>query len=101
MPGIFREKECPRCGIKHRKRGPYCSASCGNVREHSAETNENRRIAMLEYQQTPEGVATLEKTRRINSGEQSDSVSIDEFAVGVPDIPDMDGYEGWDISGKW
>jgi hypothetical protein len=56
---------------------------------------------MLEYQQTPEGVATLEKTRRINSGEQSGSVSIDEFAVDVPDIPDMDGYEGWDVSGKW
>jgi hypothetical protein len=56
---------------------------------------------MLEYQQTPEGVATLEKIRRINSGEQSDSVSIDEFAVDVPDLPDMDGYEGWDVGGKW
>jgi hypothetical protein len=28
----YREKECPHCGTKHRKRGPYCSRSCGNHR---------------------------------------------------------------------
>lgn len=28
MPGIYREKTCPKCGIKHRKRGEYCSRSC-------------------------------------------------------------------------
>jgi len=27
MPGVYKEKECPYCGIKHRKRGQYCSAS--------------------------------------------------------------------------
>ena len=28
----YREKECLHCGTKHRKRGPYCSRSCGNHR---------------------------------------------------------------------
>lgn len=28
MPGIYREKTCPKCGVIHRRRGPYCSRSC-------------------------------------------------------------------------
>jgi hypothetical protein len=27
MPGVYRKKNCPVCGIEHRKRGPYCSRS--------------------------------------------------------------------------
>lgn len=33
----YREKECPHCGKKHRKRGPYCSRSCGNHRTWTKE----------------------------------------------------------------
>ena len=28
--GQYREKVCPQCGVKHRKRGEYCSKSCSN-----------------------------------------------------------------------
>lgn len=31
MPGVYREKECPTCGKKHRKKGPYCSKACSNA----------------------------------------------------------------------
>lgn len=30
MPGVYREKECPTCGVKHRKKGQYCSKTCSN-----------------------------------------------------------------------
>lgn len=30
MAGVYREKECPTCGTKHRKKGPYCSKTCSN-----------------------------------------------------------------------
>jgi hypothetical protein len=41
MPGVYREKQCPVCGITHRKRGEYCSAShAAQNRKHSAETIE-------------------------------------------------------------
>lgn len=30
MPGVYREKECPTCGIKHRKKGVFCSKTCSN-----------------------------------------------------------------------
>ena len=28
--GQYREKECPTCGEKHRKKGQYCSKTCSN-----------------------------------------------------------------------
>lgn len=33
----YREKSCPTCGTLHRKKGKYCSRSCGNSRVHSEE----------------------------------------------------------------
>ena len=30
MPGVYREKVCPTCSVKHRKRGMFCSKSCAN-----------------------------------------------------------------------
>ena len=33
----YKEKQCPKCGVKHTKRGEYCSRSCGNTRAHTAE----------------------------------------------------------------
>ena len=34
----YKEKECPKCGNKHNKRGEFCSRSCGNTRKHKPET---------------------------------------------------------------
>lgn len=39
--GNYREKTCPTCGTVHRKRGPYCSRSCGNSRQHTQEHKEH------------------------------------------------------------
>lgn len=33
----YKEKTCPKCSIKHNKRGEYCSRSCGNSRPLTAE----------------------------------------------------------------
>jgi hypothetical protein len=33
----YREKTCPTCNTVHRKRGPFCSRSCGNARVHTKE----------------------------------------------------------------
>jgi endogenous inhibitor of DNA gyrase (YacG/DUF329 family) len=44
MAGVYRQKQCPTCGITHRRRGPYCSRSCAaKDRTHSAETIEKIR----------------------------------------------------------
>ena len=37
--GQYKEKSCPHCGTVHRKKGQYCSRSCGN---HRTYTNKQR-----------------------------------------------------------
>lgn len=41
MAGVYRLKTCPICGVEHRKRGLYCSAShAANARKASADTKQ-------------------------------------------------------------
>lgn len=42
----YKEKTCPKCGVKHNKRGEYCSRSCGNKKKH----NENTKLAIATTQ---------------------------------------------------
>lgn len=42
-------KECPQCGAEHRKRGPYCSRSCGNKRTYTEEQKEVKRVAQRNH----------------------------------------------------
>lgn len=91
MPNVYREKQCPRCGVLHRKRRQYCSRECGNVREFSPEQREeiNERIVQsnLEYQRTPEALAKnrLLSQARVNG---TDLAKAEDFAIDIPDIPD-------------
>lgn len=39
--GRYKEKTCPTCSAVHRKQGLYCSRSCGNSRQHSAQHKEH------------------------------------------------------------
>jgi len=50
----YKEKNCPKCGVKHKKRGEFCSRSCGNTRAHKEET----KLAIAQTQ-----------TIRMNSGD--------------------------------
>lgn len=34
----YKQKTCPKCGATHKKRGEFCSRSCGNTRPHKPET---------------------------------------------------------------
>jgi endogenous inhibitor of DNA gyrase (YacG/DUF329 family) len=103
----YKQKTCPRCNTVHNKRGPFCSRSCGNVREHTEEDKKIRRKKLLEYNQTPEGIATQEKSRRqmiaYNKGEEYNSVSADDFAVDIPDVTDynMEYDSTWQRAEKW
>jgi hypothetical protein len=105
----MKEKICPRCQTKHKKRGPYCSRSCGNVRVHSEQDKKIRSEKLNAYYQTPEGAATRAKQSsvltKINLGLESTHVSQEEFAVDIPSIPTLDDYEdlldGFDQASDW
>jgi endogenous inhibitor of DNA gyrase (YacG/DUF329 family) len=101
------EKSCPKCGTKHRKRGPFCSRSCGNVRVHTEEDKQIRRKKLIEYNQTPEGIATQEKNRRqmiaYNQGREAEIVPAEDYAVDIPDVTDYNDYydSSWGRAEKW
>lgn len=111
MPGYFfmpKEKECPKCGTKHTKRGAFCSQSCGNSRQFTEEDKKNRSKKLKAYHQTPEGLATQEKSRQqmVNfnkTGEMvADGVNVDDFAVDIPEFKDYgDYFDGWSKAEKW
>ena len=93
------QKTCPRCGVTHTKRGPYCSMSCANVRVHTEEDKKIRAKKLHEYHQTPEGAATRAKSAKITSaikkGEEWESVSVDDYAVDIPDVTDYATEFDW------
>lgn len=95
MPNVYREKECPSCGTKHRKRGPFCSMSCGNKRVHTEEDKKHRRIKAIEYLQTPEGVASMKKLSAMNKGEIQ-GVPEEDWAVDIPEVKDLRDYDMFD-----
>ena len=101
------EKICPRWGVKHTKRGPYCSRSCGNVREHTEADKNARRIAAKKYYETPEGQATAAKSSRMatimNQGLTWDEVGVEDFAVNIPDVTDYvaEYDDTWQRAEKW
>jgi endogenous inhibitor of DNA gyrase (YacG/DUF329 family) len=101
------QKTCPRCGVTHQKRGPFCSRSCGNVREHTEDDKAIRAQKLTEYHLTPEGAATREKSSRMmtakQKGEKWEEINVDDYAVGIPDVTDYSAdYDWtWQRAEKW
>ena len=102
MPGVYKLKKCPNCGVEHRKRGQHCSQSCANTgRELSEESKETIRKKQEEYYQTPEGLANAAMVKRLNEKRAIDNekarkgeyiVQADDFYIDIPDL-DSDGTE--------
>lgn len=110
MPGVYKLKRCPTCDKEHRKKGLFCSQSCSNTnRPVTDETKSKLKKATREYQNTPEGLANAriaaERRGRMNQGLESEHVTIDDFAVNIPDIRDLRDYDGlldgYDNASDW
>ena len=93
--GQYKEKSCKFCEKLHRKRGPYCSQSCANYDrpEYSQKVADNMRRVAIEHNKTPEAIA---QQKLLHTG-----ISIDDFAVGVPDIQDPPDLDGYDKAERW
>lgn len=109
MPNVYKEKECPTCGTKHRKQGPYCSRSCGNIRTFTPEEKQHRSNKLHEYYDTPEGIATkhlnarrLTNLRKEQSGEYV--LTEDDYMLGI-NLPEgyepQDDDDGWEVVTNW
>jgi len=97
MPAI---KTCPKCGITHKKRGPFCGYSCANAREQTPEIRQAKSEKLKAYHQTPEGIATASISRdfihHINRERANDKAG--EYTLRdedwMLDIPHPEDHEG-------
>lgn len=103
MSDRYREKVCPVCSVIHRKRNEYCSKACSNRgRTITDETKQKLSVRRKEYLQTPEGIATVKRTSEINANPENTTIPMDEYAVDIPDLPDiLDLPDGYDIADRW
>jgi hypothetical protein len=96
MPNVYREKVCPTCQVKHRKRGPYCTQGCANRGrpEYSQKVADNMRKVAQEYNKTPEAIANQ---KLFHTG-----IIPDEFAVPIPTLdPDLSDYSDYNKAEDW
>jgi endogenous inhibitor of DNA gyrase (YacG/DUF329 family) len=93
MPNIYREKSCPRCGKRHRKKRNFCSRECGNSgRVVSEQHKEANRQYMREFFKSPEGVAKLNQWARHDY-----TVKSEDFYISIPEIKESPSVEDGDI----
>jgi len=103
MPGVYREKICPKCSVKHRKRGLFCSYHCGNGREQTPELKRIKSEKLKKYYETPEGNATKsmnsDAMRRINDNRTKERngeyiLTEDDWMLDIPlSSDDLDIYD--------
>ena len=55
----YKEKTCLKCGVKHNKRGQFCSRSCGNSREHTEQQKESMAATKREWHATSDIAAVV------------------------------------------
>ena len=92
------EKACGRCGVMHQLRGPYCSQSCGNVREYTPEQRQQRSQATRAYMQANPDVAhNLQNIRQLQQSSNGDIRTFDDWMV-VPPADDDDAFTDWDVN---
>ena len=60
----YKQKECPACGVKHNKRGQFCSRSCGNKKPHTEETRQ---------------LLSQKQTQWLTSGDEKAEVAVHNF----------------------
>lgn len=98
MPGQYKLKNCKFCSKEHRRRGPYCSQSCASSdREPTEAMRDGMRRVAKEYNLTPEAGAKRRQLRTPLA-----TMTVDDFAVGIPTILDADDLpEGYDHGENW
>ncbi len=77
----YKEKECPKCGTKHTKRGQYCSRSCGNGRVWTDEMREVFRQKQTEFINSDDDVAEEARWRINNYDEEEPPLPVKDMST--------------------
>ena len=91
-------KACARCGVMHQLRGPYCSQSCGNVREYTPELRRKRSQAAQQFMAANPDIAhNLQNIRQLQQSSNGDIRTFDDWMV-LPPLDDDDAFTDWDVN---
>lgn len=100
MPGVYKEKECPECGVLHRKRGIHCSQRCAQVGKTLSQDQKDKiGTKSHEYRQSPEGIAStsmlIRKRERFLSNQIKEKngeyiLTDDDWMVDIPSFSEDD-----------
>ena len=105
MPNQYRKKNCPVCSVEHRKKGVYCSQSCANSNQKKTPEHVKKiKKSIAEYQSSPEGVANAQRQSLRASAMRNDEplpVTLEDFAVDIPDIQDLPDLDNYDKAERW
>ena len=102
MEGKYRVKDCKLCGIKHRKRGPYCSKPCSNMdRQHSKETKAKiaESVRKFRIEQPNENIqyamwCNMRKQRNPDHDPETDML-IGDYSIGIEQDYLEEGGDIW------
>lgn len=106
----YKAHECPRCGTVHTKQGPYCSRSCGNVRDmtptHVSRIVQSNIATAIQPRETlrekDNELSEYGKLLDINRGvvNNNDRLKLDDMYMGIfapPPIKDNQFVQDGDI----
>ena len=105
----YKAKQCPTCGVTHKKRGAYCCRSCGNSRSFSTSDRQNLSHKMKQHFDTPEGqeralatrdTAKVSEIKRKNSHDpDAAELTLDDFFLQpvIKTLPDGQFVQDGDL----
>ena len=96
-PPIYRKKNCPQCGVEHRKKGPFCSQGSHNRHRGPASEETKRKMSEkhIEWYKTPDGMREKQKlilNTRLRA-EGRDTITTEDYYVEIPDIDSLSDEE--------
>jgi len=97
MPLVYRKKTCPNCGTEHRKRGPYCSRSCGNHRTHTEERKQQISKATTAWLASGSETAEVAKWTIAQQGNSGQGKTVEELMDDYPVPPTDPGLGRYEV----
>lgn len=105
----YKAKICPTCGTEHKKRGPYCSRSCGNSREYTQQQRRELSVKVRNHFNTDAGreqataakdAITVAKIKQKNKHDpDAAELTLEDFFLEpvVKDLPDGKFVQDGDV----
>jgi len=109
MTDRYRTKNCARCNKPHKKRGKYCSRSCGNHRIHTAKNRIQVSNTLIHHWNTNDkhvqrdqasSMGKLGIRKYLNpTDEDLQAMTLDDFMIEpqVKELPDNQFVAGGDL----